>query len=113
MGSCCTYNRIKKVKSGEIIDLVEKKSLPERKVVIITPREKKPVPHLKKLQSNPLYKRRRRKSLSDMDKNKASNFNIPERKRLTVDGYSQNIRKKIIMNTLGINDVKNAKISPN
>lgn len=100
MGSCCTYSRPKKAKCEEIINVSEKnKIVPEKKkIVVITPREKREVPHLKKLQSNPLYRRRRRKSLTDVKETQKINQNL--KKRATIDSNFDQIRNKLILGSI-------------
>lgn len=83
MGSCCSYRTKSNRKSNEIINLPSAER--PTKVIIVNPKHR-PVPQLKKLQNNPLYKKRRRKSMTDaklsIDSLKTADS---RKKRLTTD----------------------------
>jgi len=86
MGSYCSHNskNLRKIQTNEIVDLPVPKKRISNKVVIVSPPAKKPVPQLKRLQNNPLYKRRRRKSLNDATlSHESTQTLIRNKKRLT------------------------------
>jgi len=105
MGSCCTNNvkAAKIIKTDEIIDLTTNdKQNQKNQVVIVTPQTRRTVPQLKKLQNNPLYKRRRRKSLNDATLSNDLQKNVVVRKkRLTMSSNMELIKNKLFTNAIG------------
>lgn len=111
MGSCCSYKTksTQKFSKNEIIDIPGKKNL-KQKIIVISPQEPRSVPKLKKLQNNPLYKRRRRKSLDEYKKSLSTT--LTKIKRVSYDDSMGLNRKKIVTSIdLKMNLKQNQKIA--
>lgn len=104
MGSCCSYRSKmnKKVKTDEIINLSTNERQNQNHVIIVTPQSRRAVPQLKRLQSNPLYRRRRRKSLNDA-KLTADLRKIHDtpRKRLSMNPGADIIQNRLFQKAVG------------
>ena len=112
MGSCCTSGEkpLKKIRSNNaIIDLPTQPTQQTNKIIIVTPHTKKPVPQLKKLTNNPLYKRRRRKSLNDAKLHEIPQLASYRQKRLTTNSELEKIKNRLYLNTFSINGQANSK----
>ena len=114
MGSCCSYRSKmnKKVKTtDEIINLSTNEKQNKTQVIIVSPQSKRTVPQLKRLQSNPLYRRRRRKSLNDA-KLTADLRKVQDtpRKRLSMNPGANIIQNKLFLKAVGELQVSLPKI---
>ena len=113
MGSCCSYrSKInRKVKTDEIINLSTNEKQNQTHVIIVTPQSKRTVPQLKRLQSNPLYRRRRRKSLNDakLTADLRKIYDTP-RKRLSMNTGADLIQNRLFQKAVGELQVSLPKI---